>query len=119
MEYSGKEKRRAPRVQTSTTARVWVGDEEISVQLVNLSALGILAVPARRLMVGMVVLMELSLPEHDALHLAAEVVREDVVDGHYAVGLQLKDLPEDVARMLSEFVRKTRQKTQPHAAIVR
>lgn len=119
MSYSGTEKRGAPRVQMATSARAWVDNQEITLQLVNLSALGILAIPGRALAVGSVLLLELSLPEHEAFHVAAEVVREDTVNGHYAVGLRLRDLPEDHQRLLGDFVTRTRKKTRPHEVVTR
>lgn len=107
----GRERRGSPRTSYSETAIVYLGNEQFSSRLADLSRSGLLVFPPMRQGPGTFLRLNISLPALDTvLDVDAFVVREDEKDGYYTWGVQFHELSAEAGALIDTYVKWDRNR---------
>lgn len=102
---NGRDRRKSPRTSYPAAALVYVGNEQHSCQVADLSKDGLLIYPPVRQGVGTFVRLNVPLPALDqVLDVDGFVVREDDRDGRYTWGVQLHEPSPRAAALIEAYV---------------
>lgn len=112
-------RRTKPRSSYSATAVVFLGNEQFTARIVNISASGVLIYPPVRRSKGTFLRLHLSLPAlREMLDVDGVVVRETTHKGYYAWGVHFHDPTPDVVALLDTYVTWKREKVAQRLALL-
>jgi len=108
---TGKERRGSPRTDYSATAIVYLGNEQFSCRIADLSRTGLLLFPPVRQATGTFLRLNISLPALDQfLDVDGFVMREAEKDGYYTWGVQFHQPSAEAEALIETYVEWDRKR---------